>query len=89
MFFGDQKKNIMTIVGKRDKMGNRTMEPTSMKPEEVRHEDGTPDGRHAAMEDFMAAHREGSAMKMAEAMKNFMDIHMSISDEGTGEPKAE
>ena len=70
------------IVGKRSDKGARTAEPTPMKPEVVKDEDGNPDPRHSAMQDFMAAHHEGSAAKMSEAMKNFIDIHNSMpSDE--------
>jgi hypothetical protein len=86
MFFEDPKKTAHTIIGKRDSKGNRSMAPTEVKPEITKMEDGQMDGRHAAMEDFMAAHEEKSPQKMADAMKNFMDIHNSESD--SGEPDA-
>lgn len=76
MFFDDDRKKISTIIkGRRDRMGNRTMEPTEMKSEISKHEDGEMDGRHVAMQDFMAAHNEGSPQKMADALSNFIDIH--------------
>lgn len=77
MFFGDDKKSIMTMISRRGNKGEKMSDATPMKPEIVKMADGTPDGRQTAMEDFMSAHREGSASKMADAMKNFMDIHNS------------
>jgi hypothetical protein len=78
MFFDDHKRAATLIRGKRDAKGNRMAEPTPMKPEISKTEDGEMDGRHSAMQDFMAAHREGSAQKMSEAMANFIDIHHSM-----------
>jgi hypothetical protein len=54
-----------------------------MLPEVSKNDDGTPDGRHAAMEDFMAAHRAGSAQGMTDAMANFVDIHNSMQKQDT------
>lgn len=78
MFFDDHKKAITTMMGKRDSKGERTMSPTPMKAEIVKTEEGEPDGKHAAMQEFMAAHSEGSPHKMAQALSNFMDIHNSM-----------
>lgn len=78
MFFDDNKKAITTIIGKRNAKGERTSEPTAMKPEIVKDEEGQLDGRHEAMRDFMAAHSEGSPQKMMDAMSNFIDIHNSM-----------
>jgi hypothetical protein len=49
-----------------------------MKPEHVQMEPGEVDGRHTAMQDFLAAHQEGSAQRMSEALSNFMAIHGSM-----------
>ena len=81
MFFEDAKKTATTLVGKRDSKGMRTHSPTEVKPEIVKSEPGHMDGRHAAMQDFMAAHAEKSPSKMADAMKNFIDIHNAGTDE--------
>lgn len=86
MFFEDARKTATTLIGKRDAKGNRTHSPTETKMEVVKSEPGEMDGRHAAMQDFMAAHAEKSPMKMADAMKNFIDIHMA-TPEDSGEPE--
>jgi hypothetical protein len=78
MLFDDHKKAITTIIGKRNQKGERTHEPTPMKMESVKTEDGMPDGRHMAMQEFMAAHHEGSPEKMMNAMSNFIDLHHSM-----------
>lgn len=80
MFFDDPRKAAQTLLSKRDGHGKKTHESTPMKSEVVKHEDGEIDGRHTAMQDFMAAHKEGSPMKMAEAMINFIDIHNASPD---------
>jgi len=87
MFFGDEdhKKISTLIVGKRNMKGERTMEPTAMKGEVVKHEDGEIDGRHLAMQDFIAAHHEKSASKMVDSLANFLDIHMAQRYD-SGEP---
>ena len=83
MFFGDDHKKIATImVGKRNSKGDRTAEPTAMKPEITKTEDGQMDGRHAAAQDMMAAMHEKSPEKFSQALKNYMDIHNSTEDEG-------
>lgn len=85
MFFDDHKKALTIVMGKRDGKGERTMSPTSMKAESVHSEDGEPDGMHAAMQEFMAAHSEKSPMKMAQALSNFLAIHHA--ENGKGDPK--
>lgn len=80
MFFDDHKKAATLIRGSRDHRGARLAQPTAMKPEIVKTEDGEVDGRHSAMQDFLAAHTEGSAMKMSEALKNFLIIHQTMGD---------
>lgn len=71
--------------GRRNVKGERVLDPTPMKPEHVQSEPGELDGRHVAMQDFLAAHHEGSAQKMAEAMANFMAVHSSPSSESPSE----
>jgi hypothetical protein len=79
MIIYDKKKAVSTIMARRQhKDGSTTM--AEMKPERSTSEDGQPDGRHAAMQDFMAAHKEGSAQKMMEAMANFIDLHRMASE---------
>lgn len=75
MFFDDHKKIATAMRGRRDGKGNREAAPTAMKPELSQTEPGVMDGKHVAMQDFMAAHKEGSAQKMSDAMSNFMAIH--------------
>ena len=75
MFF-DHKKAVTTIMAKRNGMGEPTMSPTPMKPEVVKNEDGTMDGRHAAAQDMMGAMHEKSPERLMQAMANFIDLHM-------------
>ena len=75
MFFDDHVKATTIIRGKRDARGGRLQELTPMKPEVVKDSDGNLDGKHLAMQDFLAAHHEGSAQKMSEALSNFLTIH--------------
>ena len=87
MFFDDHRRASTIIRGKRNQKGERISSPTSMKPEISKNEDGSVDGRHAAMQDFLAAHHEGSAQKMSEALAHYIDIHMNppaASENGMG-----
>lgn len=78
MFFHDDKKMITTVMSKRGpKGGEHTQEPTPMKPEVMKDEDGEMDGRHLAAQDIMAAHHSQSPAKLKEAMGNFIDLHMA------------
>lgn len=70
----DEKKALMTIMRKRKESGGPSM-AAPMKTEEVKSEDGEPDGRHAAAQDMMAAMNEKSPEKLMEAMMNFHDLH--------------
>lgn len=88
MFFDDHKKAAQTLIGRRDHRGERIAQPTEMKAEIVKTEDGEVDGRHTAMQDFMSAHKEGSAAKMAQALSNFMDIHSGMGHDAS-DPDAE
>lgn len=82
MFFDDRHKAVATIISKRGpKGGERTMEATPMKPEKMMSEGGEVDGRHTAAQDIIAAHKEGSAMKLVEALSNFMDLHLHSQEE--------
>lgn len=87
MFFGDTKKAIHTMMAKRSAKGDMQMNPTAMKPEVNKTEDGQMSGLHAAAEDLIAAHRENppSAHKIVEAMSNFINIHKATdADEFKG-----
>jgi hypothetical protein len=77
MFFDDHKKATTNIMAKRDAKGERTMEPTPMKAEVVKDEDGMMDGKHLAAQDVMAAHHSGSAEQLSQALSNFVDLHLS------------
>lgn len=81
MFFDDHKKAITTMMGKRNSKGERTMDPTPMVPQISKDEDGTPDGLHMAAEDILGAHRANDAGRLKEAMQNFMDLHVSKSND--------
>lgn len=87
MIFFDDKKKLQTIMARRRKEGGEYSAAHEMKPEIVKHEDGEIDGRHIAMQEFMAGHEEKSPHKMMKAMANFMDLHMNNKDKGTGEPE--
>lgn len=78
MFFDDNKKAVSVIRGRLDQAGNRVAMRSPMKPEIIKTENGEPDGRHEAMQDFMNAHHEGSAEKMSQAMQNFITIHHAV-----------
>ena len=84
MLIDDYKKNAMTIIGKRKPSGERTMNPTPMKLEETKGEDGLSDPRHAAAQEILAAHHEGSPEKISQALANFIDIHMNKPESPEG-----
>lgn len=88
MFYDEDKKIATVVRARRDKSGSRVSDPVKVKPEISKTEDGEPDGKHAAMQDFMSAHQEGSAQKMSDALSNFLDIHQSrdAGDESGEEP---
>lgn len=92
MFMFDKKRDMSSVMSQRKK-GDTTFGPAEMKNEEVKSEDGEPDSRHLAMQDFIAAHHEGSADKAKEAMINFIDLHMAAKhneelDEAAGTPSS-
>lgn len=74
MMMHDDKKALMTIMKKRSSSNDKGM-AAPMKTEEVKSEDGEPDGRMAAAQDAMAAMHEKSPQKFMEAMMNFHDLH--------------
>lgn len=74
------------MMAKRDPKDN-SMSSAPMKPEIAKNEDGSTDGRHVAAEDILLAIKEGSAMKLKEAMGNFYDLHMG--EESNDEPEVE
>ncbi len=76
----DKKKAIGTIMSRRQHPDG-SMSTAPMVPERATDEDGQPDGRLTAMQDFMAAHNEGSPQKMMEAMAAFHDLHRMKSEE--------
>lgn len=90
MFIHDKKNALTTIMARRgEKGGERVAGPAPMKPEVSLMEGGEVDGRHMAAQDMMSAMHEKSPQKMADAMANFMDIHMSMKDSGDDEPELE
>lgn len=82
----DPKKAMQTIIARR--RGGEDM-PTShvaMKNEISKHESGEMDGRHMAAQEMIHAFEMKSPEKMKEAMGNFMDLHMNMSDEDKPSP---
>jgi hypothetical protein len=75
MFFDDHKKSITTMMKKRSSKGDLVSGPTPLKPEVVRDEEGDLSGKHIAAQDIIAAHHEGSADKLNQALSNFIDLH--------------
>lgn len=76
MIIPDLKKRAMTVISRRmDKDGKEIAGPAAMQPEIVHKEDGTTDGRHVAMQDFLSAVSEKSPERMMKAMMNFHDLH--------------
>ena len=84
MFFDEHKKSATIIAGRRNAQGDRTMEPTPMKAENARSEVGQVDGRHLAAQEMLAAIHEGSALKLMDAIGNFMDIHHTTREHNKG-----
>jgi hypothetical protein len=71
------KKSVLhVLLSKKTAKGELKAPPTPMKKEVSLTEDGELDGRHAAAEDLIAAHNEKSPQKLAEALSNFIDMHM-------------
>lgn len=89
MFFDDHKKASTIIRGKRSAKGVRESDPTPMKPEIVKNEDGSMDGKHVAMQDFLSAHQEGSPLKMSQALENWHDIHANKPEPSANEADKE
>lgn len=76
----DKKKQMQTMLQKRSAGGSIDGGPTPMKAQNVSDEDGMPDGRHMAMQDMMMAMKGDDSMKAMDALKSFMDMHMSESN---------
>ena len=74
MIIFDKKKAIQTLMAKRNPKTGEHMS-AEMKPQHVSHESGEPDGRHAAMQDFLMGVHEKDPHKMMESMANFHDLH--------------
>ena len=82
MFFDEDKKRMATtIIGKRDTKGNRLSGPAPLKPEVMKDEGGDVNPLHLAAEDILSAHHDKSAMKLVEALGNFINLHYG-HDEG-------
>lgn len=88
MMIFDHKKAMATMMAKRNPKDG-IMSSAPMKPEIIKDEDGSMDGRHSAAQDMLMAIKEGSAEKLNQAMQNHHDLHMSMSDEGDNEPEVE
>lgn len=80
MIMPDDKKRIATIISSRKSAQGENLGSAPMKPEIVKHEDGSMDGRHIAMQDFLAGVSEKSPEKMMRAMGNFHDLHASMKE---------
>lgn len=65
------------MMAKRSPKGERLSGPVAMKTEKVLTSDGEVDGRQVASEDLLAAMSEKSPKRMAEALKNFIDLHQA------------
>lgn len=74
MMILDHKKAIATMMASRKDPKDGSMSAAPMKPESVKKEDGSMDGRHSAAEDILMAIHEKSAAKLMEALKNFYDL---------------
>lgn len=80
MLIHDKKAAVTLMMSRKSPKGEKLSGPTPVKPEISQTEPGEVDGRHTAMQDFMAGHHEGSAEKMAQAMSNFIDLHKSMTE---------
>lgn len=79
MFIHDKKNAVTVMMRKRGPQGGDVLSgPTAQKAENVVDEEMLPDGRHEAMQDFLAAVQEKSPEKMMQALMNFHDIHSSM-----------
>lgn len=82
----DRKRQLGTIMARRRSGdGEPMMPPSEIKNEVVKTDEGEPDGRHMAAQDMILAMNEKSPEKMAQAMANFMDLHMSKGEEPESE----
>lgn len=73
----DKNKMMTQLVAKRKPGGEKTMDPTPMKNEVVKTEEGELDGRHMAAQEMIGAFKEGSAEKFMTSLGNFIDLHGS------------
>lgn len=79
MFIHDKKNAVTVMMRKRGPDGGEILSgPSPQKAENVVDEEMLPDGRHEAMQDFLAGVHEKSPEKMMQAMINFHDIHSSM-----------
>lgn len=75
MILPDDKKRIATIVSRRRSASGESLGAAAMKPEIVKHEDGSIDGLHVASQDLLAAIHEKSPEKLMKALLAWQDIH--------------
>lgn len=80
MIIPDDNKRIATIMSMRKSAQGESLGSASMKPEIVKKEDGSVDGRHVAAQDMLAALNEKSPEKLMRALGNFMDLHSMHED---------
>lgn len=78
MIIPDDKRKISTLISSRKSAKGEDLGSAPMKPEIVKSEGGEIDGRHVAMQDFLAGVHEKSPEKMMRAMGNFHDLHASM-----------
>lgn len=79
MFIHDKKNAVTVMMKKRGPQGGEVLSgPSPQKAETVLDEEQMPDGRHTAMQDFLAGVHEKSPEKMMQAMMNFHDMHSSM-----------
>lgn len=76
----DIQKAREIMMAKRTPKGERLSGPVAMKTEKAVTEEGDVDGRHVAAEDLVSALSEKSPQRVNEALKNFMDLHASLSN---------
>lgn len=85
MIIPEDKKRIATIMASRKTAQGENLGSAPMKPEIVKMEDGSMDGRHAAAQDMMAALHEKSPERLMRAMANFQDIHSTMVPNNSSE----
>lgn len=88
MLIIDKDKAISTVMSRRREKDGSTSE-ASMKPSEVKSEEGEVDPRHEAAKDILAALNEKHPAKLMEAMAAFHDLHKMHSEQKDSSEKPE